>query len=93
MLDQLPLRSGSERADSWLKLLEDNKCLDGDQLVSPSGRRLEIAFEGDKVGPIHHDHGLTKAAIDGAFIRREHLDNITYFRLDSILSITVGRER
>jgi len=60
---------------------------------APTGRRLEITFSADKVGPIHHDHGLTKATIEGIYLRREHLDNITYFRLDSILSVTIGRER
>jgi hypothetical protein len=93
MLDHLPLRSGAERAELWIKLLEENKCLDGDTLVAPMGRRLEVAFNGDKVGPIHYDHGLTKATIEGDYLKREHLDNITWFRLDSIISVTVGRER
>ena len=93
MVDQLPLRSGSERAEYWLKLLEENGCLERDHIIAPPGRRLEIAFPGDRVGPIHYDHGLTKASIEGGYMRREHLDNVTYFRLDDIASVTIGRER
>ena len=93
MVEQLPARTEIEKAEIWLKLLSENGCLRNDDLVAPPGRRLEIAFANDKIGPIHPDHGLTKARIEGIFVRKEHLENVTYFRIDQILSVTIGRER
>lgn len=93
MLEHLPARTGSDKADRWLQLLQEIGCINEDELVAPQGKRLEVSFEGDKIGPIHHSHGLTKAKVEGIFVRREHLDNITYFRLDDIQSVTIGRER
>ena len=93
MVEHLPARTGSEKADRWLQLLQEIGCLSEGDVVAPLGKRLEFSFEGDKIGPIHHDHGLTKARIEGIFLNREHLENVTYFRLDDIRSVTIGRER
>jgi hypothetical protein len=93
MVERWPVEADTDKAESWVKLFVEQGCLNDTDLIAPPGKRLEIVFAADKVGPIHHDHGLTKARIEGLYIRREHLDNVTYFRLDEILCVTLGRER
>ncbi len=96
MLEQLEMQEVQalpQRAEEWLKLLGDHGCLQGVQIVAPVGRRLEIVFGSEHVGPLNHDHGLTKATVDGLYLRKEHLDTVAFFRLDEISSICFLRER
>jgi hypothetical protein len=93
MLEQLEVQARPERAEEWLKLLAEHGCIRDAQIIAPAGRRLEIVFGSEHVGPLNHDHGLTKAIIDGIYLRKEHLDTIAFFRLDEISSVCFLRER
>ena len=92
-LEQTEVQALPERAEEWLKLLSLHGCLNGNQIIAPAGRRLEIVFGTEHVGPLNHDHGLTKAIVDGIYLRKEHLDTVAFFRLDEISSICFLRER